>query len=579
MSCRTANAGKARLNIPRLGASLVILILAIVCGLSAGARGENAPLQIRLEKALENARAVTNVEIQYDDILWSKGRPGAPPPLSNDFTRTMHVTYTSAEGKYRTECRTESPSAKVVGPREAAFDGQLFATFETDSRLMSQQDGNPPGETFNPLGPLIYPFLFLSRDSDDNFPCGLRFTDLRSPDILNGLILPAAESSNGTLHVSFTGLPRFGVDQLWSISIDGADPDFRPKSISETIFAGSQLRYDFKTTYTFLDYTNLGAYYFPTRIAYSILEMPTNRLLAPTLSMTGLVTVVSFKIPTQIPDATFRLDESKAVHVWNSGAIKGYGVGIVLGEAGSNIMVKRIIADSPAGAQNELQAGDRILAIAESGEPAGPVHAGMADLPRAMAQIRGPLGTAVRLTIVPAGKDDSQAKVVTLVRGKVKSRLGGGPLLTNGMKAPDVEMVGLTDRAAEHLSDYAGKIIVLEFWASWCSPCQKAMADLQLDPARFPNWKDKVALVAASIDDTADIAAKHAQAKGWNQTHNVWLKTKDLQRYPLGGIPTAFIIDAKGTIVVSGFSVEGQLNIPEIVNRQLEAAGGKSEKN
>jgi len=133
----------------------------------------------------------------------------------------------------------------------------------------------------------------------------------------------------------------------------------------------------------------------------------------------------------------------------------------------------------------------------------------------------------------------------------------------------------LTNRAAEHLSDYAGKIVVLEFWASWCSPCQKTMADLQLDPARYPNWKDKVVLIAASVDDTADIAAKRIQAKGWNQTHNVWLTAKAIQSYHVGGIPTAYVVDANGTIMFSGIADAEGLNIADMVNRQLAAAQPK----
>ena len=104
------------------------------------------------------------------------------------------------------------------------------------------------------------------------------------------------------------------------------------------------------------------------------------------------------------------------------------------------------------------------------------------------------------------------------------------------------------------------------------------MADLQLLPARYPNWKDKVVLIAASVDDTADIAAKHLLAKGWNRTHNVWLKAKDIQSYHIGGIPTAYVIDASGIIVVSGIPLEGRLNIPDIVNQHLDAARKESKK-
>jgi len=95
------------------------------------------------------------------------------------------------------------------------------------------------------------------------------------------------------------------------------------------------------------------------------------------------------------------------------------------------------------------------------------------------------------------------------------------------------------------------------------------MADLQLDPGRYPNWKDKVLSIAASVDNTADIAAKHIKAKGWNQTHNVWLKGKDIQSYPVAGIPAAYVIDQKGTIVTLAVAGEDGLKIADIVNQQL----------
>jgi thiol-disulfide isomerase/thioredoxin len=523
-------------------------------------------------------------------MLWIKGKPISAAesndfsntmktsyPFANDYTRTFHITYIASDGRYRTESHNESPQTTNINKlSQTAFDGKLWSEFNSSSAQMVQQDRDMSGDTHNPYCPLIQPFLFLSRESDDGFPCGLRFTDLRSPDILNGLILPDAKSSNGVFHLSFPGLPRNGVDRLWTIAIDDADSDFKPRSISKRTFAHNQPPHDYETTYSFSGYTNLGAYRFPTRMAYKGFNVPTNQLMAPTLALTGVVTVVSVKIPAQIPDSTFRLDESKVSTIWNTGETKGYGVGLILGEAGSNIVVKRIIADSPAGRQNELHAGDRILSIAESNASAVPVHAGKADLPRAIAQLQGSMGSAVHLTFLPPGKDNSQTQVVTLVRGKVRGRLGDGRLLTNGMKAPDIEMVLLTNRTSEHLSDYAGKIVVLEFWASWCSPCQKSMADLQLNLARNPHWKDKVVLIAASVDDTADIAAKHIQAKGWNQTHNVWLKAKDIQSYHVGGIPTAYVIDSSGTIVVSGIAGDERLRIADVVNQHLEAARTQS---
>ena len=176
-------------------------------------------------------------------------------------------------------------------------------------------------------------------------------------------------------------------------------------------------------------------------------------------------------------------------------------------------------------------------------------------------------GTTVRLTIVSAGEDDSRARVVTFVRGEVKALAlwGDGVLLTNGTKAPDIEMVGLGNKKSERLSDYAGKIIVLEFWATWCGPCQPKMADLQRYSGKYPDWKGKVVLIAASVDDNEGAVTKHLKANGWGQTHNVWVRTDAIKACHVDAIPTAYVIDRQSKIVTAN-----PVDIPEIVNHELQ---------
>ena len=132
------------------------------------------------------------------------------------------------------------------------------------------------------------------------------------------------------------------------------------------------------------------------------------------------------------------------------------GIGVVLGAEGQYIVIKRILPDSPAAAQKNIHVGDRIMAVAQDEATAVQVFSGR--LAQALPLIRGPKGTTVRLTIVPFGEDDSRARVVSFVRGELKelSGWGNGVLLTNGMKAPDIEMVGLANGTSERLSDYAG---------------------------------------------------------------------------------------------------------------------------
>jgi thiol-disulfide isomerase/thioredoxin len=162
---------------------------------------------------------------------------------------------------------------------------------------------------------------------------------------------------------------------------------------------------------------------------------------------------------------------------------------------------------------------------------------------------------------------ESRVRVVSFVRGEVKelSPWGDGVLLMNGTKAPDIEMVGLANGKSERLSDYAGKIIVLEFWATWCGPCQPKMADLQTYSGKYPDWKGKVVLIAASVDDEEEAPTKHLKAKGWGQTHNVWVGTDAKKAYHVDAIPTAYVFDRQGKIVATN-----PMDIPEIVSDEAQ---------
>jgi len=243
------------------------------------------------------------------------------------------------------------------------------------------------------------------------------------------------------------------------------------------------------------------------------------------------------------------------------------GIGVALGKEGQNVVVKSILPDSPAAHTKDIHVGDRIIAVAQDKDPAVQLQSG--EIEQAVSLIRGAKGTTVRLTIVPSGADNSQARVVSLVRGELKelARWGDGVLLTTGTKAPDIEMIALTTKKLERLSDYAGKIVVLEFWSTWCAPCQRVMADLQTYFDKYPDWKNKVVLIAASVDDNADLAIKHLRARKWDKTHNVWLQADAIKAYHVNGIPTAYVIDEEGRIVAAGNG-----DIPEILNRTVVGA-------
>lgn len=241
------------------------------------------------------------------------------------------------------------------------------------------------------------------------------------------------------------------------------------------------------------------------------------------------------------------------------------GIGVAWRAEGEFLTVGEILPNTPAAASNAIHVGDRLIAVAQSNAPATPVKG--LKIEEVVRLMRGPVGTTVRLTLADSNKSNPLERVVSIIRGELQTvtRWGDGVLLAKGSKAPNILMKRLDHEPDEELKRYVGRILVLEFWATWCAPCQDVMARLQEYSDKYPSWRDKVVLVGANVDDDLRVAAKHLEVKGWTRTHNVWVAGDSIKAFHVNALPATYVIDSEGSVVAAGYG----LDIAGIVNSLL----------
>jgi peroxiredoxin len=119
--------------------------------------------------------------------------------------------------------------------------------------------------------------------------------------------------------------------------------------------------------------------------------------------------------------------------------------------------------------------------------------------------------------------------------------------LTVGKVAPDFELPGLDDKTLR-LSDFRGKVVFLNFWATWCKPCKEEMPSMEILYKNFE--KDGLVVLAVSIDRVTTKKDIPPFVKSMNLTFPVlvdsWGQTD--KRYKLMGVPETYIIDQQGVL-------------------------------
>ena len=153
---------------------------------------------------------------------------------------------------------------------------------------------------------------------------------------------------------------------------------------------------------------------------------------------------------------------------------------------------------------------------------------------------RAMMGEATLRVTVPEGPEDQPVDV-----GDVKARLH----VRVGALAPDFTAPRL-DGGTFTLSEQRGKLVLLDFWATWCKPCLDEMPAIK-DIHQAFGADPRFVLVGLSCDDGIERPAEYvkANALGWTQVFAEKMRAGVGEIYSVRGIPATFLIGPDGRVL------------------------------
>jgi peroxiredoxin len=112
--------------------------------------------------------------------------------------------------------------------------------------------------------------------------------------------------------------------------------------------------------------------------------------------------------------------------------------------------------------------------------------------------------------------------------------------------APDFEMESFNSAAPIALSDYKGQGVVLNFWATWCHPCQEEMPALE---SAWQKYKDQgIVLVGVNSSDNEEQTLAFLEEYGVSYPNGSDLDSEVSQLYQIQGLPTTWFIAGDGSV-------------------------------
>ncbi|NOY67498.1 MAG: TlpA family protein disulfide reductase [Gammaproteobacteria bacterium] len=148
------------------------------------------------------------------------------------------------------------------------------------------------------------------------------------------------------------------------------------------------------------------------------------------------------------------------------------------------------------------------------------------------------------------------------------------PLVKKPYKAPDFELKDEND-VVYRLSDFRGKVVVINFWATWCPPCRYEMPSLE---RLWNKVKDNnVILLAINVGEDADTIFGFTGELQLTMPIPMDVNGDVIKLYPVTGLPTTYIINREGLVTHRAMGSR-EWDSDSIVKKLLKMAEPPSKK-
>ncbi|MDE5803667.1 MAG: TlpA family protein disulfide reductase [Lachnospiraceae bacterium] len=173
----------------------------------------------------------------------------------------------------------------------------------------------------------------------------------------------------------------------------------------------------------------------------------------------------------------------------------------------------------------------------------------------------GQQGTEDRSDETGGRTDSSAAGSNDTVDSEKTDNSGDNTATDDSAKAPDFTVVNEAEEEVK-LSDFVGKPVVLNFWASWCGPCKSEMPFFQ---NMYDTYGEEVVFMMVNLTDgsreTVETALDYVQQADY--TFPIYFDTNQEAAYAyyVSSIPATYFIDAEGNLVAYGVGSLQEENI------------------